>query len=425
VRAMALVRGRLRWAVFTGAVILIFGCSAIPPVSPTPTDGPSSVATFAVSSSGPGLIPSPSATSGAIPWQAVALDPAFTGATIADLAGDLGRLIAVGTVGDSAAAWSSEDGIVWRRGSVPGDLGAALTHVRIAGPDWTVAGVRRRAGSTDHVAFWTSVDGATWKRTVDSPLLSLRGGATDVFAIHPPGGELLAIGTTCRLPIPAATPCASRLFGFSTAADRTTWRSISLPALPSWAVSISVLRLDMHNGLPVALGVACSDNWENPPCAFFALRATAEGWHLTLGERESAYAGDTLKSVLAAGSDGQYEIIGIGPGAVWLFDPYAQTARFDTLQGRPPDFGIVPGNPWFGLVGGVLDIGVVSSPDGLTWTQLQDGRWTDSKYLPDITGFAVTAPTGSPARAVFVGRVQDPGAPDHWGLWTLDLGNAR
>lgn len=412
-----------RWAASAATVFALLGCSATQPASQAPTGAPRLAPSFASSSGGPSQIPNPSATS-VLAWRQVPMDPSFTGATIADLSGDLGSLIAVGNVGDSAAAWSSDDGIVWRKELVPGGHAVRLLHVRAVGPDWTVAGSRHGAGPGDHLAFWTSTDGTTWQRAVDSPLLSLPGPVTEVFAIHPPTGELVAIGTTCQLPIPAAAPCASRLVGFATAAARTTWRSVSLPALPTWAMSISVLRLDMHNGLPVALGIACTDSWGNPPCAFFALSATNAGWRLTMGDRETTFAGDTIRPVLAAGDGGQYEVLEVGSAAVWAFDPYAFAARINTLTGTPPRFAMTAPNQWFGLTGGGADLSVVSSPDGLTWTPLRDARWTDSTDLPDITGFALAVPAGSSARAVIAGVLQEPGTPDRSGIWTLDLGNA-
>ncbi len=137
-------------------------------------------------------------------WTRVAHDEAvFGGADDQDMysivAGGPG-FVAVGddySTGESnAAVWTSPDGVTWTRVSdaVLGSTGTQIMEtVTVGGPGLVVVGYEH-AGTDFNGAVWTSTDGASWVRVVDTD--SALGGTNDQAILGVAGNEsgLVAVG---------------------------------------------------------------------------------------------------------------------------------------------------------------------------------------------------------------------------------------
>jgi hypothetical protein len=131
-------------------------------------------------------------------WQRaeVPRPPGSAAGTMSGLVAVGERLVAVGWVGSGdtteAAAWVSDDGKVWRAGSVD-DAGASSMHDVIARPRGLLAvGVDTSADREGDGAVWASPDGTAWRRVDITGVDGL--GAQTLDRVVSSGGNLLAVG---------------------------------------------------------------------------------------------------------------------------------------------------------------------------------------------------------------------------------------
>lgn len=412
-------------------VVGVIGCATAPATqSPTPAStAPSAPVTMPSSAARPSAVPSATPSSASdTAWRRVPSDPAFTDGTVTHLAA-VNRVVAVGQQRDQIATWFSDDGLTWQRGTIEPSDGARMLHVSSVGPDWMAAGFTPESGGAARLVAWTSPDGITWVRTPDSSALSVPDGwLIDVFTIHPPDGGYTLLARTCR-PDGAGDPDGCQLVGFA-AADRKTWRRLSLPALPGWVSAVDLFGLSYLNGMEVALGMACEERFGNPPCAYFALSSSGGPWNLTMSAQldesfSEWYAGS------AAASGGQTGFMALGRDGAWLFDPATAVARtsqitLDPAPGTSARLVAIDGtySSWYGLSygwsspGSEADaVGVLRSPDGTTWSRVEAAPWTEEGGLLPRAFALASSPSG--LRAVVLGDLDEVG---DWGIWTLDLG---
>lgn len=154
-------------------------------------------------------------------WDRLPISPTMRGAyVLAVAAGPGSRLIAVG---DSVspdgqatpAAWTSSDGIAWKRGTVPSGSGTGQLTDVVAGPGGFVAVGSLDTDQGSRPVVWASTDGSAWSDVPVSPDESTVGAMQAI--VHVDAGYV-AVGTT-------------QLDGFATvgaawvSADGRTWSS--------------------------------------------------------------------------------------------------------------------------------------------------------------------------------------------------------
>ncbi len=139
----------------------------------------------------PGLTPAPVALDR---WSRVKTQAAFAMAGMSAVAASASRYVAVGWAGTSpdlhGAAWTSPDGLTWRRVSVPGAARAALAgvvHDRIGFIAW---GYELNDRGINRGVAWTSPDGLTWRRAPDIPASEW----AQIVGIARLGATLVAVG---------------------------------------------------------------------------------------------------------------------------------------------------------------------------------------------------------------------------------------
>lgn len=184
----------------------------------------------AVWRSGDGQEWTPAPDDGALggPGEQRLLDVASGDAASGDAASGDAGLVAVGTDGESAAAWSSVDGEVWRRAAHDeavfdgsGEQRMDAVTVRSGGAGWVAVGSSAGGDGADgggdglDAAVWQSLDGLAWTRVPDDGALGGPGDQRLVDVVAGPGG-LVAVGSD----------------GESAAAwtsiDATTWTPVDL-----------------------------------------------------------------------------------------------------------------------------------------------------------------------------------------------------
>ena len=108
-------------------------------------------------------------------WSAVPDSEVFAQAAMAGVTSSNGRLVAVGRDLTSidherAAAWTSRDGVAWRRVVGPDLEGAQMIAVVPGGPGFVAVGTLLEG--VDASAVWTSVDGESWSLVPQQPDLT-------------------------------------------------------------------------------------------------------------------------------------------------------------------------------------------------------------------------------------------------------------
>ncbi len=106
---------------------------------------------------------------------------------------------------DRAIVWSSVNGLDWSRAPATASLArAAMNDVARGGPGFVaVGGAPDRVATTQvaqHAVVWTSTDGRTWSRVVDSPVDHAPAGTDQTFgvsmsSIATDGSHLVAVGS--------------------------------------------------------------------------------------------------------------------------------------------------------------------------------------------------------------------------------------
>ena len=168
-------------------------------------------------------------------WLAVPDGPAFANA---DGSGNAemnvvvrtpSRFVAVGGEYGGAsrqhgAAWTSTDGISWRRATLT-DPGDWMRDVVVGGPGLVAVGTGVGVGELPRAAIWTSPDGTLWTRVPDGPLFE---NAMASAVVTGPGG-LIAVGSVIDPTSGALRPTVW------TSRDGLAWRAaqVSGDPLPS------------------------------------------------------------------------------------------------------------------------------------------------------------------------------------------------
>ena len=139
-----------------GSSMLVSGTG----LAASPISSPSTIAT-------PTLLPATSSAWGRVPFEAGLRDPFGSSSMVAVTSGPSG-IVAVGSAPTGAAAWRSVDGLTWQRALQPPswdraglrDVTATATgYIAVGDVDVTHGGRYRTAG-----AAWTSEDGLQWRR---------------------------------------------------------------------------------------------------------------------------------------------------------------------------------------------------------------------------------------------------------------------
>lgn len=146
-------------------------------------------------------------------WKAVPYSIVFAKASMAGVASSNGRLVAVGrdltSIDDErAAAWTSRDGVVWRRIVGPDLEGAQMISVVPGGPGFVAVGTLLEG--VDASAVWTSVDGESWSLVPQQTDLA----GSFMWSVASGGPGLVATGWH-RNPEPS--------LAFWTSVDGRTW----------------------------------------------------------------------------------------------------------------------------------------------------------------------------------------------------------
>jgi hypothetical protein len=190
---------------------------------------------FDVTAGGPGFVAVGSRSLGAMranaivftstdgaSWTQVPDHPDFQHAELHGVAATDGRVIAVGYANDeergifaAPAAWTSTDGLAWRRAEVIDELvpvrtppfsgaleGAIMGPTSLTSKGWVSTGAAFTAGPPDGVLLdlpiWTSADGSRWVRAPHQPQFELgidSGLAFAGRAVIEFGGQVLILGT--------------------------------------------------------------------------------------------------------------------------------------------------------------------------------------------------------------------------------------
>jgi hypothetical protein len=263
-----------------------------------------------------------------------------------------GRSTIVGRIGNDAAAWSSSDGATWAqaRGG-PAFVEAPETRMTtvVAGSTGFVAGgwagIVNQGG---HARFWTSPDGATWKRAAVEP------GSDDgrVAAIAAGPGGFVAVGATGA--VGHATGAA-----VWRSADGATWERAQVGASGSSGAMTSVTA-----GGPgwVAVGSALDGTR-----AMVWLSADGRSWSAAADQDSLAYHGLGIAMAdVSAAPGGRLVVVGH-----FLFgQQYGQ------------------GTAW------------TSDDSGATWTRMPDqaafGQGEPQAVVPDGAGFVAVGTVGAP-----------------------------
>jgi hypothetical protein len=165
-------------------------------------------------------------------WSRLRPDPPDLPPDVSLLAAGPG-LVAYGGEYRGAVVWTSSDGLAWTR--VPDELGPGqFTDVAIGGPGLVAVGwggeVEGRNANWSSGALWTSVDGVSWTRLPDDPVLE----DAVPWAVSSGGPGLVAVG-----------------YGAWFSSDGVTWKraSVPRPRLPT-----NLNDVTERQGLLVAVG---------------------------------------------------------------------------------------------------------------------------------------------------------------------------
>jgi hypothetical protein len=271
--------------------------------------------------------------------------------TLAAVAANDSRYVAVGLDGQGGIAWDSSDGRTWQKtASVDAfaERPMRMTSVVPFKGGFVAGGYRGTEFFTADAAFWTSPDGLTWTRSPDSA--ALKGARVAAIAAGGPG--LVAVGEAG----PADAPGPAVVW---TSADGVTWKRVpDAPVFDGFRVR-SIANVPAIGLVAVGEDIAGDTGW---------VLTSTDGTHWT-----------RVPSTPAFGRAG------------------IQTRMYDVTPG--PNGVVVVGTATEGIQYG--EATVWTSPDGRTWTK----QPTDVSFLDtEMNGAALW--NGS------VVSVGDRGAPD-------------
>lgn len=281
-----------------------------------------------------------------------------------DIAGAPAGFVAIGYDGPSsplrAAVWTSPDGALWERQ----DLGAVFANARInaiaaGGPGWVIVGSVHEADGPRGAA-WTSPDGRSWTRVADGPVFDVGGyidtgeepGSGSLRDVVANGDVVVAVGDTCGAP---GLGCRA-----------ATWRSADAGVTWTRAVGPDVVGnltevIDADGGF-MAFGQTCKIE---PPCMPM-IAASVDGTTWT-----------SAPSVVLPGEARVFAAVAVDGGIV------AAASQADGLL-------------------------VMGTRDGTIWDVIHAEKAT----APGLTWIQALGAVRTPTGAIFVGYVEDQGAPE-------------
>jgi hypothetical protein len=286
-------------------------------------------------------------------WSLAPLPPGSSGAFGLAIAagGDHGNVI-VGRVGNDAAAWWSTDGVAWQ----PVDGGAAFVEppetrmtAVVSTPSGFVAGGFAGISNQPGTArFWTSNDGRSWIRVVDTPAFA-DGRVTSIVAA---AGRLVAVGTTGRV----GQPTGSAVWR---SADGTSWERV--PGLSALAAGAMAAVTTGGPGL-----VAVGANLDSTKAIAWRSK-DGLSWQLAPDQDSLTFHGLRITMAdVTAGSDGTLVAVGhflfgqqFGQGTAWTSKDGSTWTRAEDLAA----FG--QGEPGAVIADGTVyvAVGTVGAPD--------------------------------------------------------------
>jgi hypothetical protein len=257
------------------------------------------------------------------------------------------RVVAVGSAGSSAAAWSSsDDGRTWEvSSSFPterdGDTNSSVWSVAAGGPGFVAVG----AIGPEPIA-WTSPDGVTWTQVRPPSPAGRTAKMTDLAAS--PDGSLVAVGYAERER--QADPDLPLIWR-SADGRSWTWQYADRPAYAAPKHTIGVNAVTWAGSGWIVVG-AVYDGYDPVQGSIWT---SADGRRWTVTPRDPAFGGTDLLGV-AAGSggilvDGQ---LGSGfafdvPSAMWIRSTWPAAAEATpptTAAEGPPLEGRVDRHVW-------------------------------------------------------------------------------
>jgi len=330
-------------------------------------------------------------------------------------------LVAVGgawTADESAAVWVSPDGYTWER--VPHDEAVfggpgdqQMNSVTVGGPGLVAVGWDQSTGDQD-AAVWVSPDGYAWTQVEDP---DLTGFAMDEMTSVISGGPgLVAVGSALSGSVAAVW----------TSPDGLDWTRVYGEEFPGgWGPSGIRQVVAGGPGL-VAVGVEVGfDNWDG------AVWVSNDGlaWERVEGQDGFVGLGNQGLNSVAPGGPGLVAVgfDGSGP-AVWTSadgytwtpvegDPVFSGRNLQVTSVAAGGPGLVTGGDTASTMGGHQHAMVWLSPDGRTWTAIEDEAVSGG---PESRITSVTA-LGTRLVAVGTDLTQEPGAA---GVWVAELAPA-
>jgi len=333
-------------------------------------------------------------------------------------------LVAVGSAGDdSAAVWTSVDGITWSRvpdnSAVFGteDVEPVLWSVTAGGPGLVAVG-----SAEDHVAaVWTSADGLTWSRIAHDDAVFPQGWMTSV-TVGGPG--LVAVG--------GLDPGAA----VWTSVDGITWSRV---ALDESVFGESVMNAVTEGGPGlVAVGEDNGDAavWTSPDgsiwsrvphdeAAFGSSLITSAGG----GDKSMASVTSGGPGLVAVGSDGRDAAVWTSvDGIIWSRVPDDEGVFGGDRRRRRTMSSVIVGGPGLVAVGddGIFSAVSGDSLDAVVWTSVDGMTWSrvpsDESVFGDADLQTMNSVTvgGSGLVAVGAARSGDDGDAAVWVTETED-----
>ena len=348
-------------------------------------------------------------------WKRLPASPAMRGASLrAVTAGAVGRLIAVGAVlgpdgQETPAAWTSPDGVAWKRVAVPlaGSIGA-MSDVA-SGPEGLVAVGWQDAEQVSRPAIWTSLDGSAWSAV---PLSAGEFASGYIQAIAHDNSGYVAVGAS-------QPPDGSGSAGAAwTSVDGRTWSSVGDQAAfappPETATRGGGISLaDITAGGPGFVAIANLDGRSGPVGAIFTSR---DGRDWARQAPDSVVSATFLRSVttwaggLAIAGNAGYT--GSDPTLLTSVDggAWSPLARADLIATARDEFqpvtlgGIAGFGPDLIVVGGAG--GYPARAEGAIWVGAPAGTSVPDHVCPArVDSLAVLASMTAADRAACIGRL--------------------
>jgi hypothetical protein len=311
-------------------------------------------------------------------------------------------LVAVGWSKESAAVWTSVDGVTWSRvpydESVFGGEDISMRSVTVGGPGLVAVGwdgeLIADIPDTD-AAVWTSVDGVTWSRVPHNEGIF---GAAFMMSVTAGGPGLIAVGMD--------GPWGDGDAAVWTSVDGFTWSRVPHDEMVFGGVDSQVIQ-DVTVGGPGLVAVGMDGGrgpWDNNPGSNAAVWTSVDGvtWSRVLDD-DAVFSSGGIQVMLSVATGGPGLVaVGadLGPPEhrrtpVWTSPDGTRWTRVpDDVTVRGALESVTAGGPGLVAVGSDPTEGnaVWTSVDGIIWSRVPHDRAVFGSWPNGINDVTVGGP---------------------------------